>query len=100
MIRVEILREIQKLPLNDVRELAEHLTNHLREQETAALATKEDESREDEFERYLRAKGLISQIPRAMKGTRNSTHLSPLRLTANLSLRPSFANADNAGPAR
>jgi hypothetical protein len=63
MIPADILREIQKMPLNDVRELAEHLTTYLRAQEKAVLATKENEAREDEFERYLLAKGLISQIP-------------------------------------
>lgn len=63
MIPPELLKEIQKLPLPDVRELAEQLRNYLREQERTALAAKENEAQEDEFERYLLAKGLISQIP-------------------------------------
>ena len=63
MIPPELLNEIQKLPLPEVRELAEQLRNYLREQERTALAAKENEAREDEFERYLLAKGLINQIP-------------------------------------
>lgn len=63
MIPAEILREIQKMPLDEVRELAERLTDYLREQERAALTTRETDAREDEFERYLLAKGMINQIP-------------------------------------
>ena len=63
MIPPEIMKEIQKMPLDDLRELAERLTNYLREQEKGALATTQNEAREDEFERYLLAKGLINQIP-------------------------------------
>lgn len=63
MIPAEILREIQKMPLDEVRELAERLTDYLREQERATLTTRETEAQEDEFERYLLAKGMINQIP-------------------------------------
>jgi hypothetical protein len=63
MIPPELLKAIQKLPLPDVRDLAEQLTNYLREQERVEIAAKENEAREDEFERHLLAKGLISQIP-------------------------------------
>ena len=63
MIPPELLKAIQKLPLPEVRELADQLTNYLREQERTALAPKENEAREDEFERYLLAKGLINEIP-------------------------------------
>jgi hypothetical protein len=63
MIPPEVLKEIQKLTLPEVRELAEQLRNYLREQEKTEIAAKENEAREDEFERYLLTKGLISQIP-------------------------------------
>jgi hypothetical protein len=63
MIPPELLKEIEKLALPEVKELAERLTNYLREQERTALSTKENEDREDEFERYLLAKGVINEIP-------------------------------------
>ena len=63
MTPTEVLSEIQKLPLNDVRQVANKATNYLREQEQATLTAEEIEAREDEFERYLLAKGIISNIP-------------------------------------
>ncbi len=63
MTPTEVLSEIQKLPLNDVRQVANKVTNYLREQEQATLTAEEIEAREDEFERYLLAKGIISNIP-------------------------------------
>jgi hypothetical protein len=63
MTPIEVLSEIQKMSLNEVREVAEQLSNYLREQEKAALAAEQTEAREDEFERYLLAKGVISHIP-------------------------------------
>ena len=63
MIPPELLKEIEKLRLPEVRELAERLMNYLREQERSALSTKENEDREDEFERYLLSKGVINEIP-------------------------------------
>ena len=63
MIPPELLKEIEKLQLPEVRELAERLMNYLREQERSALSTKENEDREDEFERYLLSKGVINEIP-------------------------------------
>ena len=68
MTPTEVLSEIQKLPLNDVRQVAHKVTNYLREQEQARLTAEEIEAREDEFERYLLSKGIISDIP-----TRNET---------------------------
>ena len=68
MTPTEVLSEIQKLPLNDVRQVAHKVTNYLREQEQARLTAEQIEAREDEFERYLLAKGIISDIP-----TRNET---------------------------
>ena len=59
----EVLSEIQKLPLNDVRQVADKVSDYLREQEQSALTAKEIEAQEDEFERYLLAKGIISDIP-------------------------------------
>ena len=70
MTPTEVLSEIQKLPLSDVRQVANQLTNYLREKEQTVLTAEETERREDEFERYLLAKGIISQIP-----TRNETDL-------------------------
>lgn len=63
MTPTEVLNEIQKLPLNDVRQVANKVTNYLREQEQARLTAEEIEAREDEFERYLLSKGIISDIP-------------------------------------
>jgi len=63
MTPAEVLSEIQKLPLNDVRQVADKVTNYLREQEQATLTAAEIEAREDEFERYLLSKGIISDIP-------------------------------------
>ena len=68
MTPTEVLSEIQKLPLNDVRQVANKVTNYLREQEQARMTAEEIEAREDEFEHYLLSKGIISDIP-----TRNET---------------------------
>lgn len=68
MTPTEVLNEIQKLPLNDARQIANQLTNYLREKEQAVLTNEEAEWREDEFERYLLAKGVASHI-----ATRNET---------------------------
>ena len=63
MTLTEVLSEIQKLPLNDVRQVATKVTNYLREQEQSRLTAEEIEARENEFERYLLSKGIISDIP-------------------------------------
>ena len=68
MTPTEVLSEIQRLPLDDVRQVAHKVSNYLREQEQARLTAEQIEAREDEFERYLLAKGIISDIP-----TRNET---------------------------
>ena len=70
MTPTEVLSEIQKLPLSDARQVANQLTNYLREKEQTVLTDEETERREDEFEQYLLAKGIISNIP-----TRNETDL-------------------------
>ncbi len=62
MTPVEVLNEIQKLPLSDARRVADQLTTYLREKEVNEIG-EEMERREDEFERYLLAKGIISNIP-------------------------------------
>ena len=62
MTPTEVLSEIQKLPLNDVRQVADKVSDYLREQEQTALTAEEIEAREDEFERYLLAKGVASHI--------------------------------------
>ena len=63
MTPAEVLGQIRKMSLNDIREVAERLTEYLREKENTALPTQQAEAREDEFERYLLAKGVINQIP-------------------------------------
>jgi hypothetical protein len=63
MSATEVLSEIQKLTLEEAREVAERLDKYLREQERAALAAEDAEAREDEFERQLLAKGVITHIP-------------------------------------
>ena len=62
MTTIEVLTEIQKLPLNDARQVADKLTSYLRDKEKAALTSEEIERREDDFERYLLAKGVVSHI--------------------------------------
>jgi len=78
MIPKKLLKEIQKLPLPEMRELAEHLKTYLREQEQAALAAQKNESREDEFERYLLVKGLIHQIPERAQGDEEFEAFEPI----------------------
>ena len=58
----EVLSEIQKLPLSDARQVAEQLTDYLREKERHSETDEETERREDEFERYLLDKGVASHI--------------------------------------
>lgn len=62
MTPTEVLDEIQKLPLSDARKVANQLINYLREQEQTARGDEDAEQREDEFERYLLAKGVASHI--------------------------------------
>lgn len=63
MTPTEVLSEIQKLSLSDARQVANQLNSYLREQEQTALANEETERLEDEFEQYLLAKGIISNVP-------------------------------------
>ena len=62
MTPIEVINEIQKLPLSDARRVANQLTNYLREQEAVVTLDEELEAREDEFDRYLLAKGVVSHI--------------------------------------
>ena len=62
MTATDVLTEIGKLNLDEAREVAERLADYLREREREAIATRETEVREDEFERQLLAKGLITHI--------------------------------------
>ena len=80
MIPPELLKEIEKLPLPEVRELAEQLTNYVREQERTALSTNENEDREDEFERYLLAKGVINEIPSRDEGDEEFDAFEPIEV--------------------
>ena len=61
MTPTEVISEIQKLPLSDVRQVTDQLTRYLHEQETVATHVNMDVC-EDEFESYLLAKGLVSHI--------------------------------------
>jgi electron transfer flavoprotein alpha/beta subunit len=63
MTPIKVLSEIQKMSLNEIREIAEQLADYLHEQEKAVTVAQEAETREDEFERYLLAKGVITHIP-------------------------------------
>lgn len=58
----EVLSEIQKLPLDEVRQVVSRLNEYLREQEQTTLTAEESEQREDEFERYLLAQDIASHI--------------------------------------
>lgn len=60
MTPTEVLSEIQKLPLHDARRVAEQSSDYLREKDVET--DEETERREDEFERYLLAKGVASRI--------------------------------------
>ena len=48
--------------MSDARQVANQLTNYLREKEQSYGTNEEMERREDEFERYLLAKGVVSHI--------------------------------------
>ena len=63
MTATDVLTEIRKLTLDEAREVAERLADYLREQESEALGPADTDAREDEFERQLLAKGVISHIP-------------------------------------
>ena len=60
MTPTEVLNEIQKLPLYDARQVANQLTDYLREKEQATLTDEEAERREDEYDHYLVTKGVVS----------------------------------------
>lgn len=62
MTPTEVLSEIQKLPLSDARQVADQLTDYLREKERPSNTDDDAERREDEFERYLFDKGVVSHI--------------------------------------
>lgn len=62
MTPMEVINEIQKLPLSDARRVANQLTNYLREQEAVASLDENLDAREDEFERDLLVKGIVSHI--------------------------------------
>src|SRR5207249_2412736 len=62
MTPTEVLREIQKLSLNEALEVANRLNDYLRENGQTKLADENSELLEDEFERYLLAKGTASHI--------------------------------------
>jgi len=59
----DLFSEIRRLSLDEAREVAERLANYLSKHEGVALTTEGPEAREDEFERHLLAKGVISHIP-------------------------------------
>ena len=63
MTATDVLGEIRKLSLDEAREVAKRLETYLRERDRAVVAAEDTESREDEFERQLLAKGVINHIP-------------------------------------
>ena len=63
MTSKEVLSEIQKLPPSEARRVAEQLNRYLHELEQTTLIDAEIERREDEFEQYLLAEGIIGSIP-------------------------------------
>ena len=77
MTPTEVLSEIQKLPLEEARQVANQLNGYLREKEQIVLSDEELERREDEFEQYLLAKGIISDIP-ARDETDNDDDFEPI----------------------
>jgi hypothetical protein len=62
MTTTEVLTEIKKLPLDEARRVANQLEDYLRESEQATVENEETEERENEFERYLLANGIVSSI--------------------------------------
>ena len=62
MTPTEVLKEIQKLSLNEALEVANRLNDYLRNNGRTKLADENSELLEDEFERYLLAKGTASHI--------------------------------------
>lgn len=93
MTAADVLTEIRKLTLDEAREVAERLTNYLREQESQALAAVETEAREDEFERHLLAKGVISHIPTRDETDEEFDNLEPIEVAREPLSEPSSANA-------
>ena len=63
MTTTEVLTEIQKMPLPQMREVAEQTARYVREQERIELTDEEIERREREFELKLLAEGFIISIP-------------------------------------
>lgn len=63
MSTTDPLNETQKFTIDEASEVVERLEEHLRKREGTALAIQAKEDREDEFERQLLAKGVISHIP-------------------------------------
>lgn len=82
MTASDVLTEIRKLNLDEAREVAERLANYLREQESQALAAVETEAREDEFERQLFAKGVISHIPTRDETDEEFDRFEPIEVAA------------------
>lgn len=62
MTPIDVLSEIQKLPLSDARQVARQLADYLREREASGHTGDRQERSEDEFERYLLAKGVASHV--------------------------------------
>lgn len=58
----EVLKEIQRLPLSDARQVAGQLANYLRQMEQVALTDEDVERRENAFEEYLLSKGIASHV--------------------------------------
>jgi hypothetical protein len=80
MTPTEVINEIRRLPLSDVRQVANQLASYLREQEQAEFTDQELEAREDEFERKLLAEGFISHIPARSETDEEFDAFEPIEL--------------------
>ncbi len=62
MTSADVLKEIQKLPLDQARKIADRLNDYLRGHGEILAASGDLEKKEDEFERYLYSKGVASHV--------------------------------------
>lgn len=62
MTSVEVLKEIQKLPLDQARKVADQLNDYLSKSGPIAIEANDPEKREVEFEQYLLSNGIASHI--------------------------------------
>ena len=81
MTMTDLLNAIRKMPLDEAREVAEQLEKYLHELKKTVLATAETETQEDEFERQLLAKGVISHIPTRDETDKEFDEFEPIEVS-------------------